>query len=112
MIVLTTPVKQQALYASALLLILSLCFSKLSILVFVQALSPKNIDRKIALWVGAVLVIWALSSELVYAFQCQLPRPWDKINSKCINMVSNCHFSFPIHLYPYQPCLPEDDMGV
>lgn len=88
------PFDNQALYASSLLLVLNLCFSKLSILVFVQALSPKSIDRMIGLCIGTVLIIWAVSSELVYAFQCQLPRPWVKINGRCINIVSTCHFPF------------------
>lgn len=67
--------------------IASLCFSKVSVLVFVKAIIKSASDKR-TLWIviGAISA-WAISSEFATAFQCHVPRPWDYISGKCFKRV-------------------------
>jgi hypothetical protein len=75
-------------YASEFLYISSICFSKLSLLVlFYTVVAAQRIQRHIVLGLGLFVVTWSISSIIVVAFQCQLPRPWEIMTLRCFNTV-------------------------
>ncbi|CAG7955379.1 unnamed protein product [Penicillium salamii] len=76
----------QNLWAASLLYIASLCFSKLSMVLFILRLSPAAKDHRLGKIVASVVIIWTLVALLGTAFQCGVPRGWDFWNGKCINM--------------------------
>ncbi|KAF2278076.1 uncharacterized protein EI97DRAFT_373989 [Westerdykella ornata] len=69
----------QSEYASTILLFASLGFSKLAIGAFVHNLTPSKLHRKINYGIGIVVGLWIICSMLVAAFQCRVPRPWDRL---------------------------------
>lgn len=77
----------QNLWAASLLYIASLCFSKLSMVLFTLRLSPAAKDHRLGKIVASVVIIWTLVALLGTAFQCGVPRGWDFWDGKCINMV-------------------------
>ncbi|KAF7932468.1 uncharacterized protein EAE98_003767 [Botrytis deweyae] len=72
-------------YAANLLFIASLCFVKLSIASFIDDLTPITRERQAAKAIGLIILLWTISSIFSSAFQCSVPRPWDRINGSCIN---------------------------
>ncbi|CAG8385530.1 unnamed protein product [Penicillium salamii] len=76
----------QNLWAASLLYIASLCFSKLSMVLFTLRLSPAAKDHRLGKIVASVVIIWTLVALLGTAFQCGVPRGWDFWDGKCINM--------------------------
>ncbi|KAF7942890.1 uncharacterized protein EAE97_006344 [Botrytis byssoidea] len=72
-------------YAANLLFIASLCFVKLSIALFIDNLTPITRERQAARVIGLIILLWTISSIFSSAFQCSVPRPWDRINGSCIN---------------------------
>ncbi|KAJ6036241.1 hypothetical protein N7540_000520 [Penicillium herquei] len=74
------------LYASTMLYIGSLCFSKLSLVIFIRSLTPSSKDHFLALLIEIVTGIWAVASIFGYAFQCSVPNTWDFWNGKCFNI--------------------------
>ena len=75
----------KAQYAAMLLYIPSLLFSKLPTLVIINVVSPLERFRKLLLITALVILAWAVTSELVAAFQCQPSSPWDISNGQCFN---------------------------
>jgi hypothetical protein len=76
-------------YASEFLYISSICFSKLSLLVVCYTVvAVQRTYRRLVLSFGAFIFTWSISSILVVAFQCQLPRPWQVMTLRCFNTVS------------------------
>ncbi|KAI4151560.1 MAG: hypothetical protein LQ340_003434 [Diploschistes diacapsis] len=75
----------KAQYAAMLLYIPSLLFSKLPTLVILHVISPSERFRRLLLFTSLVIIAWAISSELVSAFQCQPSKTWDYINGRCVN---------------------------
>ncbi|KAF2759845.1 hypothetical protein EJ05DRAFT_526531 [Pseudovirgaria hyperparasitica] len=63
----------------------SLCFAKLSMAAMIYSLTPKAHARHYAVATAVFVAIWALTSGLVLAFECDPPRSWDYIDGKCIN---------------------------
>jgi hypothetical protein len=79
-------------YASELLYISSICFSKLSILVlFYNIVASQRMHRRLVLSVGVFSLSWSAASLLAVAFQCELPRPWELMTLRCFNTVRNTH---------------------
>ena len=78
----------KAQYSAEFLCITSICFAKLSFVVFLRNLTPLAFDRKFGSIIGLVVIMWALTAILTIAFQCSLPQPWDYVNQSCFNRVS------------------------
>jgi hypothetical protein len=77
----------EAEYAATILLFLSLGFSKLAIVAFLYGLDPPRLRRKLNYGVGVLVCSWTLCASLVAAFQCRIPRPWDRTLKLCLNRV-------------------------
>ena len=77
----------KAEYAATILLFLSLGFSKLAIVAFLYSLDPPRLRRKLNYGVGVLVCSWMLCASLVAAFQCRIPRPWDRTFNQCLNRV-------------------------
>ena len=75
-------------YAATILFIASLGFSKLAVVAFVHHLTPSELHRRINFGVLALIILWLVCSVLVAAFECRLPRPWDRTLDRCIDRVS------------------------
>lgn len=78
----------KAYYASELLYISSLCFSKLSILVLFYNVVVLRTHRMFVMSFGVCIFVWSLASLAVVAFQCSFPRPWEMMTLRCFNTVS------------------------
>ncbi|KAJ8113088.1 hypothetical protein OPT61_g4697 [Boeremia exigua] len=72
-------------YASELLYISSLCFSKLSILVLFYNVVVLRTHRFFVFGFGACIFAWSVASVAAAAFQCNLPRPWEMMTLRCFN---------------------------
>jgi hypothetical protein len=78
----------KAYYASELLYISSLCFSKLSILVLFYNVVVLRTHRMFVMSFGVCIFVWSLASLAAVAFQCSFPRPWEMMTLRCFNTVS------------------------
>ncbi|KAH7074235.1 hypothetical protein FB567DRAFT_553707 [Paraphoma chrysanthemicola] len=73
-------------YASDFLYVTSICFSKLSLLALLyNVVAAQRLYRRMILGFGAFVFLWGLTSVLVVAFQCELPRPWEMMTLRCFN---------------------------
>lgn len=79
----------KAYYASELLYVSSLCFSKLSIVVLFYNVVVLRTHRMFVLSFGISIFLWSLASLTAAAFQCSFPRPWEMMTLRCFNMVGN-----------------------
>ncbi|KAF2000920.1 hypothetical protein P154DRAFT_434126, partial [Amniculicola lignicola CBS 123094] len=78
---------QKAQYAATILLITCLATTKMSIVFFVQGLSPIVSHRKWCHLLGGATIIWFFVALLTTVFQCAPPRTWDDLNGKrCVNL--------------------------
>ncbi|CAG8909247.1 unnamed protein product [Penicillium egyptiacum] len=78
----------KAEYAATILFIASICFSKLSLLVFIRNLTPAALDRRFALVLGISIGLWAIASIFTAAFQCHVPQTWNYLHGSCFNRAS------------------------
>ncbi|KAL9118548.1 MAG: hypothetical protein Q9187_004904 [Circinaria calcarea] len=76
---------QQTGYAASLLYIATLCFSKISVALLLQTITPVQLHKQMTLAVGAVTVLWTVIAMFGLAFQCHLPYPWRFIDNACFN---------------------------
>ncbi|KGO36730.1 hypothetical protein PEX1_026430 [Penicillium expansum] len=74
------------LWAGSLLYLLSLTFSKLSLVVFIRSLTPSAKDKWLARGVEVIIYAWVVVVILGTAFQCSLPHTWDFQNGQCFNL--------------------------
>ncbi|KAJ4992399.1 hypothetical protein SVAN01_02108 [Stagonosporopsis vannaccii] len=72
-------------YASELLYIASLCFSKLSILVLFYNVVVLRTHRCFVFGFSVCIFTWSVSSAAAVAFQCDLPKPWEIMTLRCFN---------------------------
>ncbi|KAF9697772.1 hypothetical protein EKO04_004375 [Ascochyta lentis] len=72
-------------YASELLYISALCFSKLSILVLFYNVVVLHTHRIFVMCFGLCIFAWSVASIIATAFQCGLPRPWEMLTLRCFN---------------------------
>ncbi|KAH8660814.1 hypothetical protein BGZ60DRAFT_530820 [Tricladium varicosporioides] len=79
-------VLQKSTYASGILLIFSLVLTKLSVISFMQSLSPSTINLRSGYAIAAFLALWGVVSVFVSAFQCSLPNPYDVYYGKCLDV--------------------------
>ncbi|KAJ5145934.1 uncharacterized protein N7515_000498 [Penicillium bovifimosum] len=75
-------------YAANILFVISMCCSKLALMMFIRNLSPASLDRQFAFGLGIFIVIWTIAGVFTAAFQCQVPATWDYMNGKCFDMVA------------------------
>ncbi|KAJ5456637.1 hypothetical protein N7530_011911 [Penicillium desertorum] len=75
----------KAEYAATILFIASICFSKLSLLVFIRNLTPASLDRRFALVLGISIAVWAIASIFTAAFQCRVPQTWNYLHGTCFD---------------------------
>ena len=78
----------QAAYAGDLLYILSLTFSKISLLILLQLITPVKVQVHFILASEAAFLVWGLSALVAVAFQCQVPRVWATMSNQCFHTVS------------------------
>ncbi|KAI9647063.1 hypothetical protein NHQ30_005065 [Ciborinia camelliae] len=55
-------------YASDLLFIASLCFAKMSVIIFLLDLTPITLERRASQLLGLVILLWAISSMIATSF--------------------------------------------
>ncbi|KAI9757777.1 MAG: hypothetical protein M4579_003313 [Chaenotheca gracillima] len=67
---------EQGQYASDLLYIATLCFSKLTSLMFIVHLTPDKQHRRWSAGIIVAIIIWALIALFGISFACELPYPW------------------------------------
>ncbi|EXJ85472.1 hypothetical protein A1O1_05836 [Capronia coronata CBS 617.96] len=79
---------QKAEYAWNILYIVSLSLAKLSTLSLLLALAPSKRYRIPMLAVGSVVVLWALSSSLASAFQCNFPHSYLITTNVCFDQTA------------------------
>ncbi|KAJ5200041.1 hypothetical protein N7491_009158 [Penicillium cf. griseofulvum] len=75
----------KAEYAATILFIASICFSKLSLLVFIRNLTPASLDRRFALVLGISIGLWTIVSIFTAAFQCGVPQTWNYLSGSCFD---------------------------
>ncbi|OQE32642.1 hypothetical protein PENFLA_c001G08127 [Penicillium flavigenum] len=75
----------KAEYAATILFIASICFSKLSLLVFIRNLTPASLDRRFALVLGISIALWTIASIFTAAFQCHVPQTWNYLHGTCFD---------------------------
>ena len=68
--------------------VLALAFTKCSIVIYINSLTPVRKQRLAGLVVGGFTALWAFSSILVLAFKCHTPQVWDEIHGTCVDVVS------------------------
>lgn len=78
----------KAEYSATILFIASICFSKLSLLVFIRNLTPASLDRRFALVLGILIGLWTIVSILTAMFQCNVPQTWNYLQGTCFDRVS------------------------
>ncbi|RDL32063.1 uncharacterized protein BP5553_09465 [Venustampulla echinocandica] len=78
---------QKSSYASGLLLIWTLVLTKLSIISFIQNLTPNTLEITVGHCMGVFLVFWGLASEFAAAFQCSVPNVWKQEGNKCFSII-------------------------
>ncbi|OQD96177.1 hypothetical protein PENSOL_c017G02101 [Penicillium solitum] len=72
-------------YSATILFIASICFSKLSLLVFIRNLTPASLDRRFALVLGIFIGLWTIASILTAIFQCNAPQIWNYLQGTCFD---------------------------
>ncbi|KAM3071210.1 hypothetical protein ACMFMG_008802 [Clarireedia jacksonii] len=78
----------KAEYASSSLFIASLCFAKMSTVVFFHSLTPISSERRVSQSLGLIILLWTVSSIVATLFQCHVPTVWDTIHGICFNRVA------------------------
>jgi hypothetical protein len=75
-------------YAFDLLYVATLCFAKLSVLVFFYYVVVQRAQRQSVLGFAVFISLWTVTSLLAVGFQCKLPKPWEIFTLNCFNRVS------------------------
>lgn len=79
---------EQALYASDLLYILTLGFSKLATIQLISALSPDKRHKRVCHGLSAFVGLWTISAIFAIALRCNLRRPASDLTSaQCPSLV-------------------------
>ncbi|KAK2765009.1 hypothetical protein FQN54_008708 [Arachnomyces sp. PD_36] len=75
----------KAEYTSNLLFVLCLCFTKLSLTIFIKNVAVIKFYQYAAYVLAAFTILWTVSSMFVFSFQCGLPQPWNYLDNRCID---------------------------
>lgn len=99
-------------YASALLFILILTLSKLSMVVFFQGLTVrKRLTIGCRILLLAVLA-WAVFSIFAIALECDLPDAWLYLPERCVGQVSRCATSLDFFRHIWTPSSSSTTCGI
>ena len=80
----------QALFASQMLFVATLCFIKLSIVVLLWLITPAREHRRLLMATAAFVAVSGIVSEFTEAFQCQVPDTWRSLGgNKCFDQVTS-----------------------
>jgi hypothetical protein len=77
----------QALYSADILYILSVCFTKLSLLIFIRQLTIDDAQRRGILIFVLFTILSTFAAIFASAFQCHAPQAWQVLSLKCFNQV-------------------------
>lgn len=72
-------------YAYQILFIITICLSKISLLLFIIRLTPNNTTIRVGRIAMGVITLWGIATVFALAFQCSLPQPWNIISGVCHN---------------------------
>lgn len=79
----------QSDYASSLVYVTTLGLIKVSTCFHIYGLTPVKAQRQASIGVGCFCALWALTSLIVVAFECKLPRVWGSTRGdECLNFVA------------------------
>lgn len=77
------------IYIGRLLFTVSMSLARLSILYFIGLLAVTEWVIKINQALIGIVAVWSVAALFAFAFQCQLPYPWDSEPGRCVNQVCN-----------------------
>ena len=60
----------------------------MAVLAFMKSITPITGDKRLADYLFILIGGWTASGEIVAAFSCEIPRPWDYIKGRCLSVVS------------------------
>ncbi|KAF7908454.1 uncharacterized protein EAF01_004209 [Botrytis porri] len=87
-----------AQYSASILYIASLFFAKISIVMFIYDFTPIAAERIATKFLGIVISLWAITSILAIAFQCQSSEVWDSIGGECFNQIAFWNYSAIVNI--------------
>ncbi|RDL36097.1 Uncharacterized protein BP5553_06709 [Venustampulla echinocandica] len=93
-----TLVFQKAFYAANLLWLASQCFSKLSVVMFIRAISPGTFNERATLAGIGITALWGFTSIITVAFQCHLPNSWETIQNTCFDRKAFWNYTNSINI--------------
>lgn len=76
---------QKATFVTNLMYILVLFLSKLSVVFFLDTMTPNQSSNRIRLGLGALVICWGISSFFAASFQCRAPETWLILSDQCFN---------------------------
>lgn len=87
--------QRQMYYGSNLLFVLAVGGTKISVILFLVALTATPQQRKIFHGAAATVGVWMIASFLALSLQCDLSSPWLLVDQECPGVVSCSlkHFS-------------------
>lgn len=72
-------------YAYQILFIITICLSKISLLLFIIRLTPSAVITKGGRILMGAIILWGIATVFALAFQCSLPQPWNVTSGACRN---------------------------
>jgi len=72
-----------------------LATSKISITLLIESIQPQRYVLHACRVLLGVIGLWAVSSIIALACQCDFPHPWDFTNGRCINQ-SGLYYSIGV----------------
>ena len=77
----------QSNFAAELLFIATLCFAKLSIILFLNLITRQRSHRLLGNALGAFIIVWSAIEFIAVGFTCEVPATWNFFDSKCYDRV-------------------------
>ncbi|KAH8811164.1 hypothetical protein F5884DRAFT_854524 [Xylogone sp. PMI_703] len=78
---------EKAGYAADIFFILSLCFAKCSVALFIGRLSPAAKHQYMCSALFWFSILWGMSGVLALSLRCDLSHPWVTLGAKCSNFL-------------------------
>lgn len=77
----------QLAYAADILLIITLCLSKCSVILLLKGLTRNTDHYKACKMILGLSAIWGVASVFAIALRCELSHPWLTLDGHCTNLV-------------------------